>query len=221
MSGPHSRRFDSYLEAVQTQHAPRLLMEERRRGQILLGALDVFGEKGFAPATVQDLIDESGVSRATFYRYFADREDCFAALSIAALGWLEGETRAVLDPLADWPLQVKAAAERLVGLLTEDPRVARICCVEAIFAPKQIRVRQRAGLEALAAGLRRGRAHSRWGEKLPASMEDFLVAAGVSLATRSVFRSRPPAKDLGPEIAELILIPYLGAARARNLVRKV
>ncbi len=36
---------------------PRQLVEERRRRRILLGALNVFGEKGFARATVQDLID--------------------------------------------------------------------------------------------------------------------------------------------------------------------
>jgi hypothetical protein len=48
------------------ERTPHRLMEERKRRRILLGALNVFGTKGFARATVQDLVDEVGISRATF-----------------------------------------------------------------------------------------------------------------------------------------------------------
>ncbi|HXF31893.1 MAG TPA: TetR/AcrR family transcriptional regulator [Solirubrobacterales bacterium] len=202
--------------------APRRLMVMRRRGQILRGALDVFGEKGFAEATVQDLIDASGTSRATFYKYFSDREACVAALSDAVLAWLEMQARDAIDISADdWPTQVRAVTERLVGLLTQDRRVARLCGIEAMLVSPEVRARQRVGFDALAEGLRRGRAQSRCDEWLPTKMEDFLVAGGVSLATRSVFRDLPSDHDLGPRIAQLVLIPYLGAARASKLVRGI
>jgi AcrR family transcriptional regulator len=194
-------------------------MEERWRNRILRGALDVFGEKGFASATVQDLIDAAGTSRATFYKYFPDREACLAALCDAVLSWLESEAREAIGTAGDWPSQVRVVAERLVGLLADDPRLARVCGIEATPVSAEVRIRQRTAFEALAAGLRRGRALSRWGDDLPATLEDLLVGGGISLATRSVFWDRPPAKDLAPEITELILISYLGAARARKVVR--
>jgi AcrR family transcriptional regulator len=201
--------------------ASRRLMAIRRRNQILRGALDVFGEKRFASVAVQDLIDAAGTSRATFYKYFTDREACLGALGDAVLAWLEIEARDAIETSAgDWPSQVRAVSERLVGLLIDDPRVARVCGIEAMLESEEIRARQQTGFDALASGLRLGRSHSRSGEWLPAALEDFLVAGGVSLATRSVFRDRPSDRDLGPEIAELVLLPYLGAARARKLARR-
>jgi AcrR family transcriptional regulator len=194
-------------------------MEERRRRLILRGALDVFGEKGFDRATVQDLIDEAGISRATFYKYFPDREACLAALNDVVLAWLEGEAKEAITSAADWPSQVRAVTERLVGLVAADPRVGRVCGIESMLVSDEIRARRAAALDALASGLRKGRGLSRRGEELPATLEDFLVAGGTILATRSVFGEQPPAKGLGTEVAELILIPYLGRAKARTLVR--
>lgn len=198
---------------------PRRLMEERRRNLILRGALDVFGEKGFAHTTVQDLIDEVGISRATFYRYFSDREACLVALNDSVLRWLEEEARQEIASAAGWPSQVRAVTERLVGLVAGDPRIGRACGPEAMLMSAEIGARQRAGLDALVAGLRSGRALSRHGEELPAFLEDCLVAGGVSLATWSVFRELRSNTHLGADVAEFILIPYLGAARARSLVR--
>ena len=84
---------------------------------------------------------------------------------------------------------------------------------------REIGARRDGFLDALAAALREGREHSRSGEELPAMLEDFLVAGAASLATRSAIRDhgRPPT-ELGAELAELILIPYIGAARARKTV---
>lgn len=199
--------------------SPRHLMEERRRSHILRGALEVFGEKGYARTSVQDLIDEAGISRATFYKYFPDREACLVALNDAVLRWLEAEAREEIASAADWPSRVRAVTARVVGLVSDDPRIGRVCSTETMLASAEVGARQRAGLDALAEGLRVGRAHSRWGKELPDSLEDFLVAGGVSLATRSAFRQLPAKMDLGPEIAELMLIPYLGRARAQKLVR--
>jgi AcrR family transcriptional regulator len=201
------------------ESSPRRLMEERRRNRVLRGALDVFGEKGFASATVQDLIDAAGTSRATFYKDFPDREACLEALSDAVLSWLESEAREAIGTAGDWPSQVRSVTERLVRLLIDDPRLARVCGIEATPVSVEIRTRQRVAFEALAAGLRRGRPLSRWGEDLPAALEDLLVAGGISFVERSVFWDRPPAKALAPEITELILIPYLGGTRAKKLVR--
>ena len=41
----------------------------------------VLNRVGYAAATVDDILAEAGTSRATFYRYFRNKDDLFAALS--------------------------------------------------------------------------------------------------------------------------------------------
>jgi AcrR family transcriptional regulator len=213
------RGVDPFGEISATGRDPRELMEERRRRRILIAALNVFGEKGFAGATVRDLIEEAGISRATFYKYFADREACLAALNETVLAWLEEEAREAAGSAADWPSRARAVTERLVVLVSGDARVARVCGIEAALISEEIRGRRQRSLDSLAAALRAGRAHSRRGDELPGALEEFLVGGATNLATRSIVFDRPwPAEELGPEIAELILLHYIGAARARKLV---
>jgi AcrR family transcriptional regulator len=195
-------------------------MEERRRNRILTGALNVFGEKGFAATTVQDLVDEIGISRTTFYKYFPDREACLVALNDAVLVWLEEEARAAVGSAVGWPSQARAVTERLVALVNGDVRVARVCGFEATLVSAAVRERRQESLDALAAALRSGRAHSRRGDELPALLEDLLIGGAAALATRSVVvNRRQQPRELGSDIAELILLPYVGAARAKKLVR--
>jgi hypothetical protein len=110
--------------------------------------------------------------------------------------------------------------ERLVALVSCDPRVARICGLEAKLVSAELRRRRQDSLDPLAEALRGGRAHSRRGDELPRALEEFLVGGAAWLATRPVVSVSPETPDgLAPEISELILLHYVGAARARKLVR--
>lgn len=55
--------------------------ETATHAAVLDAALRVFGERGFALTTIADITREAGVSRATFYVYFASKEEVFAALA--------------------------------------------------------------------------------------------------------------------------------------------
>lgn len=48
---------------------------DRTRGRILDTAVDLYQRKGIEETRVSDIIDASGLSRATFYRYFKDQYD--------------------------------------------------------------------------------------------------------------------------------------------------
>jgi len=52
----------------------------RRRAAMLAAATQVFLEKGFGGATLDDVIARSGGSRATLYEHFGDKEGLFAAI---------------------------------------------------------------------------------------------------------------------------------------------
>lgn len=50
-----------------------------QRERLLQAATDAVAELGYVKATVADIIARAGVSRATFYELFRDKQDCFLA----------------------------------------------------------------------------------------------------------------------------------------------
>lgn len=52
-----------------------------RRGELLAAARAVFAQQGFGATSVTDITSRAGVSRATFYVYFASKRDVFVALA--------------------------------------------------------------------------------------------------------------------------------------------
>lgn len=62
---------------------PAVAEGRERRGRLLEAGNAVFSEVGYTGATVDDLIDRASTSRATFYRYFRNKDDLFNELSRA------------------------------------------------------------------------------------------------------------------------------------------
>jgi len=51
------------------------------KARILEGAAEAFGKLGYANVRVEDIIEAAGVSRPTFYKVYASKDDVFQALS--------------------------------------------------------------------------------------------------------------------------------------------
>lgn len=54
--------------------------KEARPAELLDAAIDVFFEKGFAAARLEDIAARAGVSKGTIYLYFNSKDDVFEAL---------------------------------------------------------------------------------------------------------------------------------------------
>ncbi|WP_068619602.1 TetR/AcrR family transcriptional regulator [Paenibacillus tuaregi] len=52
----------------------------KRKELLLESALSLFIEHGLANTTIQMILDQSGVSKGTFYKFFNSKEDCFHAI---------------------------------------------------------------------------------------------------------------------------------------------
>src|SRR5438552_16981362 len=51
-----------------------------RPGELLLAAMAMFIEKGFAATRTQEIAERAGVSKGTLYRYFNSKENLFTGL---------------------------------------------------------------------------------------------------------------------------------------------
>ena len=87
------------------------MVERSQRQRMLHAMADAVAEKGYVKTSVADVLVRAGVSRATFYTQFADKEDCFRASyeSIAELlaDVLERQTRSMTGGSTDWYLDVR------------------------------------------------------------------------------------------------------------------
>jgi AcrR family transcriptional regulator len=62
-------------------HKPRWQRrKDERPGEILAAALDVFAERGFAAAKLDEVAARAGVSKGTLYLYFPSKEELFRSM---------------------------------------------------------------------------------------------------------------------------------------------
>lgn len=54
--------------------------KDERPGDIVAAALEMFGEKGFAGARIEEIAKRAGVSKGTLYLYFETKADIFRAV---------------------------------------------------------------------------------------------------------------------------------------------
>ena len=62
--------------------------KEARPSEIVDAALEVFAEKGFAAAKLDDIARRAGIAKATLYLYFETKEEIFRAVARAAVASL-------------------------------------------------------------------------------------------------------------------------------------
>ncbi len=104
-----------------------------RRAKILEAARRLFAREGYHAATVPAIVAEAATSIGSFYFYFKDKEDVFAAVLEdfgARLAESLNSAIAVAAPRGT-VAQMRAAVEGLAVFLAENPEEARIVIVES------------------------------------------------------------------------------------------
>src|SRR3954464_10651927 len=78
------------------RHAPPLeVRQDRQRRRLNEAAAAVFARMGYADATAEAIAREAGMSKATFYEHFDNKEDCIVALfDVAAEAVIAARRRA-------------------------------------------------------------------------------------------------------------------------------
>ena len=92
--------------------------------RLLAGMVAAANQNGYASANVSEVIAEAGVSRPTFYEYFADKDECFRATVDDASARLLARVRSgVRDCAPEGALY--ASIEALINFARDEPALAR------------------------------------------------------------------------------------------------
>jgi AcrR family transcriptional regulator len=198
--------------------SPVPLAGDDPHSRLLAATLATVGERGYAATTAAQIAAEAGLSDAVFAGHFADKEACYLATYDALVDWLGVGVRAALSRRGGWPWGVRIAVEATLGMIAEDPRLARLCGTEALLAGAPALGRHRATVRRLAEPLRAGREHCAWGHELPDQLEETVVSGAIwSIASRARSGCGERLLELAPELTYFLLTPYLDAAEARRL----
>ncbi|HEV2999313.1 MAG TPA: TetR/AcrR family transcriptional regulator [Solirubrobacteraceae bacterium] len=200
------------------RHAPPLEVRlERQRARLFDAAAAVFSRVGYAEASAEAISREAGMSKATFYEHFANKEECILALFDAA-GRRVSEAVAASTGVDDASAGgASTPEERVLGgvraflaAIEAYPDYARTLLVEIIGAGPRATARRDAVLEDFARLIdaQNAVAHERFGAARLASLDDAfaIVGAIVELVSRHLRHRRPDdIRDLEPVIARVVI----------------
>lgn len=199
--------------------SPAVRAEERRQ-QVLAALTDVFAKRGYRAATVENLIAGARISMGGFYKFFAGKEDCFVQVYDRVVALAVERARLAIPLGADWATQAAIGTRALVEFAAERPLAAKIVLLEAQTGGDEALGRYGATVREVAAFLARGRDQGELGARLPAHFEDSTASGLVwLLQTRLARGELGDPSELYPQIAKVVLEPYLGSAGAERALR--
>lgn len=193
------------------RHAPPLEVRQDRQLQRLAeAAAAVFARSGYAEATAEAIAREAGMSKATFYEHFANKEDCILQLFDRAMERLIGAMSAAggrqsdLEPTERYRRSLRA----LLAVVAEHRDYAQTLLVEIIGAGPVAAERRDGFLSAIAAYVdQRNAEDAKAGtaNRLASGDAYAVVGAAMELTSRHI-RTGVPADimDLEPVIVRVL-----------------
>ncbi len=141
------------MTTARGRHAPppevRLPLQRER---LLRAAAREFAERGYAGASSESISRRAGMSKATFYEHFANKEECMLALFDMGAELIQD---AMADaarnaPVGDARERLRAGTRAFLGALAEHPEFAQTLLVEIIGAGPRAAQRRDQILQAFA-----------------------------------------------------------------------
>jgi AcrR family transcriptional regulator len=203
----------------------RTLAERRheRREALLDSALELFGTKGYASTSVEEICRNAFVSTRNFYEEFDNRDAVLQELGdrLVADAYRAMVSVETLPGAERLRAEATARVDALVHSLLDDPRKARIAFIESLGVSPQQEARRRVAhqlfaryfVELVGAGDRRGQSDDEAGPHRPADAHDrelfslALVGAINEVLSDWVLRDdKAPLDQLTRSIVDIIVL---------------
>jgi AcrR family transcriptional regulator len=129
------------------RHAPPLEVRlEVQKQRLFDAAAIVFSRAGYADASAEAISRQAGMSKATFYEHFANKEECLVALfEYVSSTMLDGLVDASRGAGRDFRDRHRAGLRAILEIADENPSMAQATLVETMGAgPRVAEMRDRA-----------------------------------------------------------------------------
>jgi AcrR family transcriptional regulator len=137
---------------LQSVHAPRgwddlsETTSSITRARIFEAMARAVAERGYAGATIGDVVNGARISRRTFYEHFRDKEHCFVETYRVGcengIAQIDASLRALNDP--DWLTRLSVSLETYLAMLAAEPHFARVLLIDVLGAgPRALEMRER------------------------------------------------------------------------------
>ncbi len=193
---------------------PRVIARSQRT-RILYGTAEVMLAKGYAAATVADIVAAAGVSRDVFYEHFADKQHAFLEAQ-------QHPTQHILDTCAaayfsanEWPERLWRMYGVLIQMIRENPAVAHLRLIECYAAgPEAIR-RAEGITRSFAIFLEEGYSYRPEARDLPRICSQAIAGGVFEVIQRHVGRGELDelARRL-PQLTYIAVAPFMGPEAA-------
>jgi AcrR family transcriptional regulator len=181
------------------------------RERLLEAMLLVSGERGYEHISVQDVIDRASASRATFYKHFEDKEDCFARAYHDAANWLCRRLIGVAKRQPTWRAGLRAGMAELLEFCANQPALARAMLVEAHAAGGAALADHDLLMERLSRAIDGARREIPSRQAPPPVTATFMVGAIETLVRAKLMSDEPEtAPEMLPGLLHFVVMQYFG-----------
>jgi AcrR family transcriptional regulator len=182
-----------------------------QRSRLLRAAALEFAERGYAGTSSQSIIRRAGMSKATFYEHFANKEECILVLFDTAAEAVAGSMAAAVREAsgADAVGRLKAGGRAFLQAIAEHPEFAQTLLVEIIGAGPRAAQRRDQVMQTFADALdaENARAARRGlGPRFPSPYDAFAIVGAITeLISRQLRLGEPEdVMELEPVIDRVI-----------------
>lgn len=197
---------------ILTPTVPQDIGVQSQRHRILEAMAKSCAEKTFSATTIADIVSRASISRATFYKHFTNKQECFYAAADAFLLELQGAAAIAYARSDDLAVDmVRAVIAAVLDALAAKPEQARLLLVEApIVDPEIVRRYRNFVMGALEKQLQAGGLIG----QAQANPEIAFGRAKVLIADYVAADQVEQLSDLLPELVYIALLPYAGQETA-------
>jgi len=183
------------------------------------GALEAMllsvGARGYEKATVQEVLERSGISRDRFQRRFGGKEACFAQAYEMAADRICAEVLEAAQGTESWRAGFRAALARLLRTVAEQPLMAKALLIEVRAARGQAWAKHQQAIERLAAAVDSARQEPGAASNATPLTAQFIVGAVEEAIGAEIGAGRTATVErLLPDLTHLAVLNYFGEDEA-------
>jgi AcrR family transcriptional regulator len=214
MPDPSSSAVEQGPEAVPVSPWPRHRTQPPRQ-RLLEAMLIVSGELGYDRVAVRNVVERGKTSRATFYKYFEGREDCFAQAHRDAGEWLYRRLTGVAKRKPTWREGLRAALAELLEFCANQPVLAKALFVESHAAGPRTLAQRNDLMERLSHTLDGARREIPSRQAPPPIAASFIVGAIDTLVCAKLMAGEAErAPEMLPGLLHFVVMEYCGEEAA-------